>query len=52
MLATKLAELGHFQLLFHLLLVSLGVMGDATTFAAFHLYQGVFNLSHSPSFNI
>ena len=51
MLATKFAELGHFQLLFHLLLVSLGVVGNATAFVTLHLYQSILNLSHNPSFN-
>lgn len=47
MLATKLAELGHFQLLFHFFLVALGVMRDTTTFGTLHLHQGIFDLSHS-----
>jgi hypothetical protein len=47
MLATKLAKLGHFQFLLHLFLVPLGVMRDATAFGAFHLHQGIFDLSHS-----
>ena len=52
MLATKLAELGHLQLLFHFFLVALGVMRDATALSTLHLHQGVFDLSHTLEINI
>jgi hypothetical protein len=52
MLATKLAELGHLQLLLHLFLVPLGVMRDTTAFATLHFHQSILNLSHTLEINI
>ena len=46
-LLTELAVLLHFQLLFHLLLVTLGIVADAPTVCALQFGHIVFNRSHS-----
>ena len=48
-LLAESAIFAEFQFLFHLLLVTLGVVCDAATETAFELHQRIFNLSHTGS---